>query len=83
MGAQNPATGKFFVGTKSVFNKKKIKINDSHSDIDANHSGDVADILHRCLIIFLISIGLFKVILLGLVVMILTAPIRLLTSLMK
>ena len=46
---KNPATGKFFVGTKSVFNKKLIKINETHSDIDANHSGDVADILHHCL----------------------------------
>ena len=45
----NPATGKFFVGTKSVFNKVKIKINESHADIDRNHSGSVADILHHCL----------------------------------
>ena len=44
----NPATGNFFVGTKSVFNKVKIKINESHQDIDANHSGVVADILHKC-----------------------------------
>ena len=44
----NPATGNFFVGTKSVFNKVKIKINESHQDIDANHSGNVADILHKC-----------------------------------
>ena len=44
----NPATGKFFVGTKSVFNKVKIKINESHADIDANHQGAVADILHAC-----------------------------------
>ena len=44
----NPATGKFFVGTKSVFNKKLIKINEAHSDIDRNHSGPVADILHHC-----------------------------------
>ena len=44
----NPATGNFFVGTKSVFNKIKIKINESHQDIDANHSGVVADILHKC-----------------------------------
>ena len=44
----NPATGKFFVGTKSVFNKVKIKINESHQDIDANHTGEVADILHKC-----------------------------------
>ena len=27
---RNPATGNFFVGTKSVFNKVKIKINESH-----------------------------------------------------
>ena len=44
----NPATGKFFVGTKSVFNKVKIMINESHADIDANHTGNVADILHKC-----------------------------------
>jgi len=45
-----PATGRFFVGTKSVFNKKKIKINYSHYDIEVNH-GDVskvASILHVC-----------------------------------
>jgi hypothetical protein len=45
----NPATGNFFVGTKSVFNKVKLKINESHEDIDANHSGNVAQILHCCL----------------------------------
>ena len=45
----NPANGKFFVGTKSVFNKFKIKINHHHSDVDRNHQGKVADILHRCL----------------------------------
>ena len=44
----NPATGNFFVGTKSVFNKVKIKINETHDDIDRNHSGTVADILHHC-----------------------------------
>ena len=44
----NPASGNFFVGTKSVFNKVKIKINESHQDIDANHTGEVADILHKC-----------------------------------
>jgi hypothetical protein len=45
----NPATGNFFVGTKSVFNKVKIKINESHEDIDNNHAGNVAQILHCCL----------------------------------
>jgi len=44
----NPSTGNFFVGTKSVFNKVKIKINETHDDIDRNHSGVVADILHHC-----------------------------------
>jgi hypothetical protein len=45
-----PATGKFFVGTKSVFNKKKIKINYSHYDIEVNHGNvpNVASILHVC-----------------------------------
>jgi hypothetical protein len=32
-----------------VFNKVKIKINESHEDIDANHQGNVAQILHACL----------------------------------
>ncbi len=45
----NPATNLFFVGTKSVFNKKLIKINSSHADIDNNHQGQVATILHHCL----------------------------------
>ena len=44
----NPATNLFFVGTKSVFNKKLIKINSSHADIDNNHQGKVATILHHC-----------------------------------
>ena len=45
---RNPATGNFFVGTKSVFNKVKIKINESHDDINRNHEGNVAEILHDC-----------------------------------
>ena len=45
---RNPASGNFFVGTKSVFNKVKIKINESHEDIDKNHEGNVANILHEC-----------------------------------
>ena len=44
----NPVNGKFFVGTKSVFNKIKIKINHSHEEIDKNHTGEVALILHAC-----------------------------------
>ena len=42
----NPANGKFFVGTKSVFNKVKIKINHTHEEIEKNHTGAVAKILH-------------------------------------
>jgi len=44
----NPANGNFFVGTKSVFNKVKIKINHTHEEIDLNHQGVVAEILHAC-----------------------------------
>jgi len=44
----NPATGKFCVGTKSVFNKVKIKIAHSHEEIDSLYTGEVAKILHLC-----------------------------------
>ena len=44
----NPENGKFFVGTKSVFNKTP-KINYTVSDIRRNHSGVVADKLTVCL----------------------------------
>ena len=45
---QNPENGKFFVGTKSVFNKTP-KINYSTSDIRKNHDGEVAKKLQVCL----------------------------------
>ena len=45
----NPENDKFFVGTKSVFNKRKIKINYTHEDIDQNHQGTLADILRLAL----------------------------------
>ena len=47
---KNPANKKFFVGTKSVFNKVKIKINYTHHDIEVNHGHipRVASILHLC-----------------------------------
>ena len=47
---RNPENGKFFVGTKSVFNKVKIKINYTHHDIEVNHGHipRVASILHLC-----------------------------------
>jgi hypothetical protein len=44
----DPATGTFFVGTKAVFNKKKIRIAHSHEEIDAFYEGNVAQILHSC-----------------------------------
>tara|TARA_B100000902_G_scaffold361720_1_gene379407 strand:+ start:615 stop:1835 length:1221 start_codon:yes stop_codon:yes gene_type:complete len=44
----NPENGKFFVGTKSVFNVKP-KINYTPGDIMSNHSGPVADKLLVCL----------------------------------
>ena len=44
----NPANGKFFVGTKSVFNKVKVKICYSQADIDKHYKGNVANILRLC-----------------------------------
>ena len=44
----HPKTGKFFVGTKSVFNKTP-KINYTNRDIDSNHGGVVAQKLKVCL----------------------------------
>ena len=44
----DPTTGTKFVGTKSVFNKKKIKIAHSHQEIDDLYDGEVATILHDC-----------------------------------
>ena len=44
----DPATDTFFVGTKAVFNKKKIRIAHSHNEIDQFYEGNVAEILHAC-----------------------------------
>ena len=44
----NPENGKFFVGTKSIFNKTP-KINYTNADIKKNHSGALADKLKVCL----------------------------------
>jgi hypothetical protein len=44
----DPATGTFFVGTKAVFNKKKIRIAHNHEEIDLFYEGNVAQILHCC-----------------------------------
>jgi len=45
----DPATNTFFVGTKAVFNKVKIRIAHSHEEIDQHYEGNVAEILHECL----------------------------------
>jgi len=42
----DPETKKFFVGTKSVFNKKEPKINFTESDIDRNH-GEIPDLAKK------------------------------------
>ena len=55
-----PKTGKFFVGTKSVFNKKLIKINYDHETINKNHQGEVADILHKCLDFLPVTTGIYQ-----------------------
>lgn len=44
----DPACGEFFVGTKAVFNKKKIRIAHNHEEIDLFYEGNVANILHAC-----------------------------------
>ena len=44
----NPENGKFFVGTKSVFNKTP-KINYTIQDIKNNHTGELVNILRECL----------------------------------
>ena len=80
---KDPATGTFFVGTKSVFNKKKIKINHSHEEIEQNHEGEVASFFMIALIAFLTSMASFSVTLLVMAVMILILPTRSLTSFLK
>ena len=45
----NPENGKFFVGTKSVFNKRTPKVNYSIQDIERNHPDfELNTILIRC-----------------------------------
>ena len=45
----DPENGKFFVGTKSVFNKKTPKVNYSNQDIERNHPNfELNSILIRC-----------------------------------
>ncbi len=44
----DPETGKFFVGTKALFNKTP-KINYTNADVDKNHKGGLADKLKAAL----------------------------------
>lgn len=44
----DPANDQFFVGTKAVFNKIKIRIAHSHEEIDQFYEGNVANVLHEC-----------------------------------
>jgi len=44
----DPRDGKFFVGTKAVFNKNP-KVNKSIQDIRNNHTGELQNILRECL----------------------------------
>ena len=44
----NPTNGKFFVCTKSAFNKVKIKLCHSHEEIATFFQGEVASILRAC-----------------------------------
>ena len=44
----NPENGRFFVGTKSIFNATP-KINYTNADISRNHGGALADKLKVCL----------------------------------
>jgi len=55
----SPENGKFFVGTKSVFNKTP-KVNYTVQDIRNNHTGEVANILQDCLR-YLSTIGMKEI----------------------
>ena len=44
----DPKDGRFFVGTKSVFNKRNPKLMKSYDDIDANYEGALHEILTAC-----------------------------------
>ena len=44
----DPKDGRFFVGTKSVFNKRNPKLMKSYDDIDANYKGELNEILTAC-----------------------------------
>ena len=53
----NPENGKFFVGTKSVFNKS-AKLNYTDTDIDANHPGEGLNDKLKVALAFLPKLGI-------------------------
>ena len=53
----NPENGKFFVGTKSVFNKN-AKLNYTDDDIDANHPGEGLNDKLKVALAFLPKLGI-------------------------
>jgi hypothetical protein len=53
----NPENGKFFVGTKSVFNKS-AKLNYTDADIDANHPGEGLNDKLKVALAFLPKLGI-------------------------
>jgi len=55
----DPRDGKFFVGTKAVFNKNP-KVNKSIQDIRNNHTGELQNILRECLQ-YLPSLGIKQI----------------------
>ena len=55
----DPRDGKFFVGTKAVFNKTP-KVNKSIQDIRDNHTGELQNILRECLQ-YLPSLGIKEI----------------------
>ena len=59
---RNPATGKQFVGTKSVFNKKKIVICETPEDIEKHyaHKANLAHILMYCMAFLPITKNIYQ-----------------------
>ena len=53
----NPENGKFFVGTKSVFNKS-AKLNYTNDDIDANHPGEGLNVKLKAALAHLPKLGI-------------------------
>ena len=71
---RNPATGNHFVGTKSVFNKVKIKINESHAELMLTTKVKLQKFCTLVLIGFLIQTPFIRGILLDLAESLNTLP---------